>query len=468
METTKKFRPYEGWNEVPMTELISIYKRKPSIRFSILNSLSYFSFYPGVQTTFNQFFLMLHDSSCKHQGSQICLASPSQQEAFKLMVLDRMLILVNDSYLNTYSGWPLLIESLRDAEIQAKVIIAMRTEFLRTEVIDEITSSTRDTILTRINKLQVHNAEEGDQWCCIATDKFSPICSVCNKGYKLGGDIIKKACGKHTTHSECAKKKWGRRRIYWRGTPCQLCQERGYVMLNHTNSPFGQTNINLGEYKLLRSPVNDINIEISAEGKGEAKKFSQSKNASRTYTVTFRLTSRDASKASIQLITFMPPILEELKGAWAQIQTIKYSQAPEYDYGETLGLFALIIRQEVPDFARSQIEIHIENVDDYHLARVKEGEFIKRIRSIELLLPRFTDRDLYSIREDLYSIREVMDKTKSLRKLVIKTEREIWEYEQHNILKNTKKRLERIYGAGNVEFRAEWAESGKAYLLDID
>lgn len=224
----KSFNPFGEWDERPFTEKVSIYKKSqsPFIRRTIIRRLSYFCFTPGTLYPLNKFFLALHDSSCKHEGSQICVASTSQQEAFALMDLDRMLILANDNYLMACPGWPRLIESLGDTEIQARVIIDIRPERLRKEVLNKIKRDTREGILKEITQLQrrgYHNANEEKQWFCMATSDFNSTCGVCTEKYEVGDYIINKTCGEHTTHERCAEEKWGPKLIDWRATPCQLC-----------------------------------------------------------------------------------------------------------------------------------------------------------------------------------------------------------------------------------------------------
>jgi hypothetical protein len=143
------------WIEVSSRKKVSLYKQaEEPVRQLYLRSMSYFTFSPwGPSSGLVKFFEELHDSPCDYckDSDETCIAGPWQQDAFRVIGMDRMAILANDYDLIHRKGWVRLITSLNDEDIQAKVVIEIRYEYFRQKLLKEMEADTRKRILERIS-----------------------------------------------------------------------------------------------------------------------------------------------------------------------------------------------------------------------------------------------------------------------------------------------------------------------------
>jgi hypothetical protein len=217
------------WNNASNDEKVILFKQaEDAFKGLYLRSMSYFSFLFGVPSGLVSLFRTLHDSPCRiHENSMECVDSPEQKESFKLLDEYRMMILANDVHLIYRNGWAELIQSLDDAETEAKIVIEIRTEAYRKHLLKRMNSNYRQRIFDTITKLQKdgYATADGDSGFCVSTPDFTSSCGVCKSGYEDGDTMINKSCGNHTSHYECAKQEWGENRVDWLADPCQLCEQ---------------------------------------------------------------------------------------------------------------------------------------------------------------------------------------------------------------------------------------------------
>jgi hypothetical protein len=229
--TLEQVTPYlNSWIKASDHEKISLYKQaEEPVRKLYLRSIPHcdLTALGGPPSRFVKFFEELHDSPCDHckDSDEKCIGGPWQQDAFRVMGIDCAAILANDYDLIYRKGWVRLITSLNDEDIQAKLVIETRYEYPRKKLLEEMGADTRKKVLERISHIQTmgYPTLDGNRWFCVATPTFNSVCGVCGDDYEVGGTIINKGCGVHTSHMKCAEKTWGKRRKDWIANPCQLC-----------------------------------------------------------------------------------------------------------------------------------------------------------------------------------------------------------------------------------------------------
>ena len=96
--------------------------------------MSYFNLSPwGPSSGLIKFFEELHNSPCDYykDSDETCITGPWQQDAFRVIGMDRIAILANDYNLIYRKDWIRLIISLNDKDIQAKIVIKIYYENYR-------------------------------------------------------------------------------------------------------------------------------------------------------------------------------------------------------------------------------------------------------------------------------------------------------------------------------------------------